>query len=91
MTRIEPDGMVPKWRNHLAPNPGMALVEEPAFVRSTILAAIDESRAQWDERDDVPLDSEASFRDRAYAQGFRDACDHIRARFHPTKGENGHE
>lgn len=51
------------------------------FIRQHVLSVIAEIRAEWDEADDVPLDSEVSFRDRAYAQGCRAACDEIRARF----------
>lgn len=81
MTRIEPD-------SHKITRTGLG---EGKFLRSTVLRAIDETRRDWDEADDPPLDSEVSFRDLAYAQGYRQACNDLRARFQPTEGENGHE
>lgn len=86
MTRIEPDGLVPKWRNHLAPNPGMALVEEPAFVLSTVLRAIASELARYDTEGDFG-DAE----EEAYCHGAVQALTNLRARFQPTEGENGHE
>lgn len=66
----------------------MTRIEPDSCIHvSRILAAIKDLRLDWDEADDVPLDSEVSFRDRAYAQGVRDACDQLRAKLQPTEKE----
>ncbi len=58
--------------------------EEPAFRLSTILAAIDDLRGEWNpEMSDDP-DEEA------YLSGGDQALTNLRARFQPTEGESGH-
>lgn len=74
MNKVEQDGVLPR---SMVGRGG----EAEYFLRSTVLRAINEVRSYWDEADDVPLDSEVAFRDRAYAQGFRAACDTVRTRF----------
>lgn len=85
MTRIEPDGTF----GPLVDDDGTVCSGVVRyFYDSTVLRAIDEARRDWDEADDPPLDSEVGFRDRAYAQGYRQACDDLLARFQPEEGDD---